>query len=1220
MVGPRRGWLLVYAMVLFGVALAPGRARAQPVPAVPAPPVPPARTLLQTPQFRDYGRREGMTDAGSYMAVQDPRGFIWVGTRDGLVRYDGVHFEVFRHDTSNPHSLPGNDISALLIDARGGLWAGGEGTGLLHYIPGYGFQRWVHKPGDAHSLGADDVFALAQTPDGAIWVGTYAGGLTRLGPHGHITQVRHRKGDAGSLVSDVVFSLHATADGDLWIGTLGGLDVRASDGRIEHVRFPQDQHAVVLSVAGSGASLRAVTTRGLYLIQRDQADPSAAPRALPVPGGAGVCYSSVTDAAGGLWLACSNGLRYRDAAGRWSLFLPQPQLRGGLPSGRIVGLLRDREGGLWLTSNSGGLAYLPPDWRDFSLFRHVPDDPSSLPFGSFTALCAGAGHSVLLGNAQGWIGRLDPGTGAVQSIAAPWTRPHEIDALTEDPQGRLWVGGPGPLYLRDAAGRWRTLALPWPDTPGSSIAALAVAGDNTLYFADPIHGLGRIDLRTLAVSRVALPRPDLAEEQTTALRWHDGQLWRATRAGLERMDTDGALRAVPGVQPGVVDALAFDARGFWLARTGALEHYRLDSDGRARLLARIDARQGWPGARVLALAVDAAGRVWASTLRGLMRYDPHDRRVNRFEEEPVLAGLRASAAGFVRGADGSLFTAVRDGLLGFAPLRRAPGLPAPRPVLTRMQASGDGRSLALSARDGTLRLGWRTRDLTITMRALSYLSPARVRYRVRLPPWNRDWVEVGGDGVQNFGRLEPGSYRLEVQAQAMSGGPWGAAAPLRVTVVAPPWATWWARLGYVLLAAALLVLVVLLWRRRMAQRQRMLLAEERRRVAEQASAAKTSFLAELGHEIRTPMTGVLGMCELLSGTALDARQQRYVQAIARSGGLLQKLVNDALDLARIEAGRMQLDEAPYDPVLLVFELAEAERPLAAAKGLSFGMEMQPAELPHHVLGDELRIRQILFNLLGNALKFTASGGVSLGLTQQQDRLCFSVADSGPGIDAGLRARLFRRYEQADGPQRSAGSGLGLAISRELAELMGGTLDVESQPGRGSRFTLCLPLRRAPAPPPAAARAEAGRGLAPLQLALVEDDTTVVAVLQGLLEAQGHQVRHAADGLAALALLADWRPDALLLDLDLPGVDGFTVARMLRAREAPGARLPILAISARSGGDEAQRVAAAGMDGFLRKPVSGAGLAGALAELMQHARQRAVAPAEPACTEAAGGER
>ncbi len=1193
--------LLLLSTALAALSAAPAALPAAPAPAPAAPTVsgvvPPPPVLLRTPQFRIYGRGEGMPDAGSYMAVQDRQGNIWIGTRDGLVRYDGVHFKVFRHDARDPHSLPGDDISALLVDRQGRLWAGGEGTGLLLYRPGWGFQRWVHQAHDPHSLGSNDVMALAQTRDGAIWVGTYDGGLARLGPHGQITRLQHRAGAAASLASNVVFCLHATPDGSLWIGTMAGLDVLRPDGRLQHVAFPPGLNAPVMSIAGTAGSLRAVTVRGLFLLR----DVDGTPRAEPVPGAGGVCFSTVTDASGGLWLACRNGLRYRDAAGRWSLFAPQPQLRHGLPAGVIIGLLRDREGGLWLTSNAGGLAYLPPDWRRFSLFRHLPDTAASLPYAGYTALVWDAARqSLLLGSSHGWLGRLDPATGAVQAIAPPSALPLRVNAMALDARGRLWVAMGELLFVRHRDGRWQQLVLPWPTNADSSVQSLLVAGP-TLYVGSLTQGVARINTATLAVQQV--PAPALhGPLQIEAMALHRGRLWVATQRELLHMDAAGVLRPLAGIAPGRISALVFGERSVWLARPSHLQQYRLPADdGAARLLLQVGSSQHWPGARVEALAMDAAGRVWASTLRGLVRYDPRNGSVDRFDEEAALSGLRGSAHVFAQGARGTLFTGVADGVLGFSPLQRGPALPQPQPRLLRIEVSGAGHDRLLTPRDGRVALGWRARDLSVTVRAWSYLNPGEVRYRMRLTPWSPNWIGIGREGVQNFGRLQPGTYRLEVQAQVLPGGPWGAAPPLQVHVAAPPWDTLWARLGYVLLALLLLLGGLLLWRRRTAQRQRVLLAEERRRVAEQASAAKTRFLAELGHEIRTPMTGVLGMCELLGQTPLDARQQSYVQAIGRSGALLQKLVNDALDLARIEAGRMLLDDAPYDPVLLAFDLAAAQRPLAAARGLQFGLDLQAVELPHRVLGDALRVRQVLLNLLGNALKFTVHGAVRLALWQQGERLCWSVSDTGPGIAPELRARLFQHYEQGAGPQRSAGSGLGLAISRELAQLMGGTLDVESQSGQGSRFTLCLPLRRAPVVADIPDVPAVALTSTPLSLLLVEDDATVAAVLAGLLGHCGHQVRIAEDGLAALALLTDWTPDVLLLDLDLPGVDGFALARMLRAREAPGMHLPILAVSARSGGDEAQRAAEAGMDGFLRKPVSAQDLADALAAVIARAQ-------------------
>ncbi|MDE1895400.1 MAG: response regulator, partial [Xanthomonadaceae bacterium] len=360
-----------------------------------------------------------------------------------------------------------------------------------------------------------------------------------------------------------------------------------------------------------------------------------------------------------------------------------------------------------------------------------------------------------------------------------------------------------------------------------------------------------------------------------------------------------------------------------------------------------------------------------------------------------------------------------------------------------------------------------------------------------------------------------------------------------------------------------------------------------------ASAAKTHFLATLSHEIRTPMTGVMGMAELLLSTPLDARQHDYAQAMQRSGTLLLKLLNDALDLARIEAGKLELEPVPFDPRQLLQDVAQLEQGLAQARGLRFLLEGAEA-LPAQLLGDPLRIKQVLLNLANNALKFTEHGEVVLRAERVAEGVLFSVSDTGPGIPEASQARLFQRFEQEQGPQRRAGSGLGLAICRELVEMMGGSIELLSRLGHGSTFRVRLPLGApavvSPLPGPAVV---AGR----YRLLLVEDDGIVAAVIRGLLERQGHAVVHVANGLAALAELAHGSFDAVLLDLDLPGVDGFQVARLIRQREHAGAHLPIVAVTARSGGEDEARAQAAGMDGFLRKPLTGEQLGDALARMV-----------------------
>src|SRR5690606_19993391 len=328
------------------------------------------------------------------------------------------------------------------------------------------------------------------------------------------------------------------------------------------------------------------------------------------------------------------------------------------------------------------------------------------------------------------------------------------------------------------------------------------------------------------------------------------------------------------------------------------------------------------------------------------------------------------------------------------------------------------------------------------------------------------------------------------------------------------------------LAAMALAALLLLWkaaidyRSRLRRRHAWQMTEHQREVAEQASEAKSRFLATLGHEVRTPMTGVLGMSELLLGTELDARQRGYTESIRNAGNHLMRLVNDALDLARIEAGKLELDARPFDLHALVRDVVALMAPVARKRGLGFEQSLA-ADIPRWVRGDAVRLRQILLNLLGNAIKFTDHGEVSLRVEASPGGVRAVVGDTGPGLNEEQKRRLFRRFEQAEGARTAArygGSGLGLAICQELADVMGGKIEVDSAPGQGTRFSLVLPLpaAEAPAATPARGARERGAATGPLQLLLVEDDPTVAEVVTGLLRAQGHEVVHAAHGLAALS--------------------------------------------------------------------------------------------------------
>jgi signal transduction histidine kinase/ligand-binding sensor domain-containing protein/CheY-like chemotaxis protein len=1142
---------------------------------------------LPTPQFRRYDAADGLPGSTVYTVVQDKQGLMWFGVGVDLVRYDGVDFRTFSHHSDDPASLPEGSVYSLFVDHDNRLWVGGFGSGLNRHDPGSeGFRHWRHDPADPQSLSSDNVWSITQTPDGGLWVATDAG-LDRLLPDGrHFEHVRNPLGKGSAMGFGAVRALLAEPDGKLWIGSSLGVFVREADGSVHEVSIdPRLPSLKVWRIQGGGGDVRIAVRGGLLRVGADRVARLYAPGQIPSID----VYSSTLDQAGHLWITTRNGLYLDDGSAHIHAISGQPLLLGSLPAQQVWQSLCDREGGLWFVMGDGGIAYLAPGWNQFTRFTHIPDDPDSLRGNAATSVLADADGWLWVGG-HGLVDRLDPRTGKVQHVISDVQG--DVLDMAEDARRRLWIVSERGVY-RYADGKLSEV-----DLAGSPIThprRLAMGPDGRIYLVSIHDGLFRIDPDTLVVESGPVASADdtgfVGNRLTpyNSLDWYADQdrllRWNAARNGLE---------AVDGLSDeGYVYALELTSDGFWAARNKMFEHYR-PSGGKVVRDQLIPIPASWPPMVLIALHVDHQGRFWLFCKNGLWRFDPHSGELKSF-------GLRNGLVnGEVRGdsptitPDGTIYVASLGGVFGFQPDRSPAKASLAGVAITSVSVRHHGVVRELPIRSKPIQLEWSDRELRVEARSNSYIDPAANRYRFRLRGFDSNWVNTGNHGEREFAGLGAGDYTLEVMA-AGADGEWSTlATPLRVHVDAPPWMRWWAWLGYAVLAIVAVGLALRNWRRRLAQRHHMQLVEQQRQMAEAASAAKTQFLATLSHEIRTPMTGVMGMAELLLSTPLDPVQHDYTQAMQRSGGMLLKLLNDALDLARIEAGKLELEPAPFDPRQLLDDVAQLEQGLAHAKGVRFVLDVAD-DLPAQLLGDALRIKQVLLNLANNALKFTEHGSVTLQAQRTADGLQFGIVDTGPGIPEASQARLFQRFEQEDGPQRRAGSGLGLAICRELVEMMGGSIELESRLAHGSTFRVRLPLAEPPvvAPLPAAV-APNGRVY---RLLLVEDDTIVAAVIRGLLEREGHALTHVVNGLAALAELAHASFDAVLLDLDLPGVDGFQIARLIRQREHAGQHLPIVAVTARSGGADEARARAVGMDGFLHKPLSGEHLANALARVI-----------------------
>jgi signal transduction histidine kinase/CheY-like chemotaxis protein/streptogramin lyase len=774
------------------------------------------------------------------------------------------------------------------------------------------------------------------------------------------------------------------------------------------------------------------------------------------------------------------------------------------------------------------------------------------------------------GSFPGGVARVDPVRGRVTRFGGRARGSFErVNSVLVDGEDRVWVASIEGLYRSD----------PHPG-PGARFERLLPpgAGPKEVYF------------------RMAAGRGGTIWVTSSGglLRWKAGE-WK--RIG----EREGLLGE------GLTHVAETPDGGVWVAYRDPLGITRISVDGDGRVSKVIHYQAHLSSRSILLLRTDNAGRLWVGGDDGLDVYD--GKRWTRFTQANGLAGNSCAVDAFYADPDGAVWigsarglTQVSDPQVALYPVR-----PPLRTVLTRVDFGGERL-------DGTdlkgIEVGFDDRAMSVGMGVLTFRDRKPVRFRYRLLGNHESWIETN-ERAARYARLAPGDYTFEATAYLPGVQGPGPVARFSFRVLPPLWQTWWFRaLGMVALGG--LVWLLWAWRMRLDEQRRReleLAVEERTRElsiekaraaeekdkANKANRFKSEFLARMSHEIRTPIHGVIGMTDLLLLGDLRAEQREMVRVVQDSAGVLMHLLNEALDLSKVESGKLTLDNVIFELRPVVSAVCELMRPVAERKELELRMETPAGRL--RLRGDGRRVQQVLMNLVSNAVKFTVAGSVVvraqwIETEGQAGRLRLEVEDTGVGIAQDKVGDLFQPFVQlGEARQEQQGTGLGLSICKALVEAMGGWIKAESRVGEGTRFVVELPLRRVREEEPAGSdrgrqvsdKASGVSAAARMRVLVAEDNMVNQRIIVKMLEALGHSVAVASNGREAVEAARAVEYDAILMDYRMPEMDGLEATRAIRSDGACSAA-SIIGLSANVFESDREECRKAGMDAFLGKPL------------------------------------